>query len=87
MEKNYEFQIGYHSNFNFECNTERGFNQALSIALFFFSKDRQKNWPSRESRDQALGPVRHYVVCTLSIDPYLYVEKLNGLQVFFEMNT
>ena len=26
-------KIGYHSNFNFECNTERGFKESLSIAL------------------------------------------------------
>ena len=26
-------KIGYHSNFNFECNTERGFKEPLSIAL------------------------------------------------------
>ena len=34
--------VGYHSNFNFECNTERGSIESLSIALgglrlFFFS--------------------------------------------------
>ena len=28
-------KIGYHSNFNFECNTERGFKESLSIALGF----------------------------------------------------
>ena len=26
-------KIGYHSNFSFECNTERGFKESLSIAL------------------------------------------------------
>ena len=26
-------KIGYHSNFNFECSTERGFKESLSIAL------------------------------------------------------
>ena len=26
-------KIGYYSNFNFECNTERDFNESLSIAL------------------------------------------------------
>ena len=26
-------KIDYHSNFNFECNTERGFKESLSIAL------------------------------------------------------
>ena len=26
-------KIGYHSNFNLECNTERGFKESLSIAL------------------------------------------------------
>jgi hypothetical protein len=26
-------KIGYHSNFNFQCNTERGFKESLSIAL------------------------------------------------------
>ena len=26
-------KIGYHSDFNFECNTERGFKESLSIAL------------------------------------------------------
>ena len=26
-------KIGYHSNFNFECNTERGSIDSLSIAL------------------------------------------------------
>jgi hypothetical protein len=26
-------KIGYHSNFNFECNTEKGFKESLSIAL------------------------------------------------------
>ena len=26
-------KIGYHSNFNFECNTDRGFKESLSIAL------------------------------------------------------
>ena len=26
-------KIGYHSNSNFECNTERGFKESLSIAL------------------------------------------------------
>ena len=26
-------KIGYHSNFNFECNTERVFKESLSIAL------------------------------------------------------
>ena len=32
--KNYEFLIGYHSNFDFECNTEqRGSIESLSIAL------------------------------------------------------
>ena len=29
-------KIGYHSNFNFECNTERGFKESLSIALGFY---------------------------------------------------
>ena len=29
----YEFQIGYHSRFNPECNTERGFIDSLSIVL------------------------------------------------------
>jgi hypothetical protein len=28
-------KIGYHSNFNFECNKERGFKESLSIALGF----------------------------------------------------
>ena len=28
-------KIGYHSNFDFECNTERGFRESLSIALGF----------------------------------------------------
>ena len=28
-------KIGYHSNFNFECNTERGFKESLYIALGF----------------------------------------------------
>ena len=28
-------KIGYHSNFDFECNTERGFKESLSIALGF----------------------------------------------------
>ena len=31
--KNYEFLIDYHSNFNFECNTERGSIESLSIAM------------------------------------------------------
>ena len=31
--KNYKFQIGYHSNFDFVCNTERDFKESLSIAL------------------------------------------------------
>ena len=31
--KNYEFLIGYHSNFDFECNTERVSIESLSIAL------------------------------------------------------
>ena len=31
--KNYKFQIGYHSNFDFECNTKRGFIDSLSLAL------------------------------------------------------
>ena len=31
--KKYDFLIGCHSNFNFECNTERGFIKSLSIAL------------------------------------------------------
>ena len=26
-------KIGYHSNFNFECNTKRSFKESLSIAL------------------------------------------------------
>ena len=26
-------KIGYHSNFDFECNTERGLKESLSIAL------------------------------------------------------
>ena len=26
-------KIGYHSNINFECNTERGFKESVSIAL------------------------------------------------------
>ena len=26
-------KIGYHSNFNFECHTERGFKESLSVAL------------------------------------------------------
>jgi hypothetical protein len=26
-------KIGHHSNFNFDCNTERGFKESLSIAL------------------------------------------------------
>ena len=26
-------EIGYHSNFIFECNTESGFKESLSIAL------------------------------------------------------
>ena len=26
-------KIGYNSNINFECNTERGFKESLSIAL------------------------------------------------------
>ena len=26
-------KIGYHSNFDFECNRERGFKDSLSIAL------------------------------------------------------
>ena len=26
-------KIGYHSNFDFECNTERGSKESLSIAL------------------------------------------------------
>ena len=26
-------KIGYHSNFSFDCNTERGFKESLSIAL------------------------------------------------------
>ena len=26
-------KIGYHSNFNFECNTERAFKESLSVAL------------------------------------------------------
>jgi hypothetical protein len=26
-------KIRYHSNFNFECNTEKGFKESLSIAL------------------------------------------------------
>ena len=29
MEKNCEFLIGYNSNFNFECNTERGSIKSL----------------------------------------------------------
>ena len=33
MKKNCEFLIGYHSNSNFECNTERGSIESLSIAL------------------------------------------------------
>ena len=33
MEKNYEFLIGYHSNSNFECNTEKTSIDSLSIAL------------------------------------------------------
>ena len=33
MEKNCEFLIGYNSNFNFECNTERGSIKSLSIPL------------------------------------------------------
>jgi len=28
-------KIGYHSNFNFECNTESGSKESLSIALGF----------------------------------------------------
>ena len=26
-------KLGYHSNFNFECNTERGFKESLYLAL------------------------------------------------------
>ena len=28
-------KIGYHSNFNFECDTEKGFKESLSIELGF----------------------------------------------------
>ena len=28
-------KIGYHSNFNFDCDTERGFKESLPIALGF----------------------------------------------------
>ena len=32
--------MGYHSNFNFECNTGRGSIESLSIALGLVVKDR-----------------------------------------------
>ena len=38
LEKNDEFLIGYHSNFDFECNTERSSIKSLSIALGFYEK-------------------------------------------------
>ena len=36
-------KLGYHSNFNFECNTEKGFKESLSLALGYFqySKGRE----------------------------------------------
>ena len=35
-------KIGYHSNFNFECNTERGSKESLSIALGFEARISRK---------------------------------------------
>ena len=60
--KNYEFFRGYHSNFNFECNTERGSLGSLSIALGkrpIYSKDLTKLAILYKYK-------HHYMVCILS---------------------
>ena len=33
LKNNYELKIGYHTRFNPECNTERGFIESLGFAI------------------------------------------------------
>ena len=48
-------KIGYHSNFNFECNTERGSIESLSIALGNHPISGTGGQKVREKRDIICG--------------------------------
>ena len=60
LEKNYEFLIGYHSNFNFECNTERDSIESLSIA-----ESLRKSERISFSQNSNPSPVMHQLHCLL----------------------